>query len=168
MDVLNPNAEEFPSWAEATPWIADLTPGQLLIWGPNWAHHVATLSDSVTVSLDVVNGTNLEDYALSQDWMQSFGGLARQRRDSIEAAVPDAFSGLGEDDSDQRVGMRVTIQLLRAALSGDLPAKSRLVKQQMLSHLEKAEKSVKQSCTARGPDRETDRTHGAGCGLAAS
>ena len=136
MDVLKPNTKEFPTWAEATPWVADLNSGQALIWGPNWAHHVSTLSDSVTVSLDIVNGTNLEEYTQSQDWAQVFGGLARQRRQAIEAAVPDAFSGLVGDESDQQIGRSVMIQLLRAALVADLPAKSRLVKQQMLSYLE--------------------------------
>ena len=77
MDPLNPNDIEFPTWREARQWTALLNPGELLIWGPNWAHHVVTLADSITISFDFVNFVNLQSYARAEDWRHELGLFAR-------------------------------------------------------------------------------------------
>lgn len=134
-DPLSPNDEEFPTWRDAHAWTASLNPGELLIWGPNWAHHVVTLSNSITVSFDVVNALNLAAYARSQDWRVELGLIARKNADLFRTRMPalgDAF----DTADDAALGRAVMIGVLQDALSAPLAERSRRVKAEMLQILE--------------------------------
>lgn len=137
-DPHNPNDAEFPTWRQARPWTARLEPGELLIWGPNWAHHVVTLEQSITVSFDFVNGLNLEAYARSMDWRTELGVFSKTHAELVRSRITDprvhrALDGGVEED----IGREVMLCVLRAALAGDLPDRSRQVKQRMLGALER-------------------------------
>jgi hypothetical protein len=137
MNPLAPADDEYPTWREARPWRASLNPGELLIWGPNWAHHVVTLSDSITVSFDVVNSFNLDAYTRSRDWRDELGHFARKNAELIRSRMADpqveeALAG-GDDSELGRAGM---VCVLRAALTAPLAERSRRVKARMLQILE--------------------------------
>ncbi|MEA3053928.1 MAG: hypothetical protein QOG72_2831 [Sphingomonadales bacterium] len=139
MDPLCPNDDEFPTWREAQPWTASLNPGEFLIWGPNWAHHVVTLSDSITVSFDIVNSLNLAAYTRSVDWRVELGLIARKNADLFRARMPyprlhDALDNAADSD----LGREVMICVLRDALATPLAERSRRVKSEMLRILEES------------------------------
>lgn len=137
MDPLNPNEDEFPTWRQAQPWTASLNPGELLIWGPNWAHHVVTLSNSITVSFDIVNSLNLEAYSLSMDWRDELGRFARKNADLIRARIHDeGVHNALDNASTAELGREVMVCVLRAALATPLPERSRRVKESMLRVLQ--------------------------------
>lgn len=87
MDPLNPNDEQFPTWRKACRWEGTLSPGELLIWGPKWAHHVTTLTQSMSVSFDVVNELNLKDYTRSRDWRDHLGQFALKNSDLVRKRI---------------------------------------------------------------------------------
>lgn len=136
MDPLNPNDIEFPTWREAQQWTALLNPGELLIWGPNWAHHVVTLADSITISFDFVNFVNLQSYARAEDWRHELGLFARKNADFVRTRIQsgrvlDALTTATEAE----LGREVMISVLRSALNSDLPERSRRVNEELLSAL---------------------------------
>ena len=137
LNPLAPNEAEFPSWRQAQPWTATLEPGELLIWGPNWAHHVVTESDSVTVSFDIVNSINLDEYTSSMDWRLGLGEFACQNADMIRSRIHEqrVHDALARGD-EAEVGREVMLCVLRAALAGELSERSRRVKRDMLRVLE--------------------------------
>jgi hypothetical protein len=138
-DPLNPNDEEFPTWRQARPWTARLDPGELLIWGPNWAHHVVTLERSITVSFDFVNALNLEAYTSSMDWRVELGLFSRKNADLVRSRIADPRVHRAlEGGTEEEIGREVMLCVLRAALAGDPPERSRRVKQRMLRALESA------------------------------
>ncbi len=139
MDPLCPNDDEFPTWREAQPWTASLHPGELLIWGPNWAHHVVTLSNSITVSFDIVNRLNLAAYTRSADWRSELGLIARKNAALFRCRMPyphihDALNNASETE----LGREVMICVLRSALETPLDERSREVKSEMLRTLEES------------------------------
>jgi hypothetical protein len=139
LDPLNPNDEEFPTWRQARPWTATLHPGELLIWGPSWAHHVVTLSRSITVSFDFVNFLNLDAYASSMDWRVELGLFSRKHADLVRARIAEERVHLAlAAGTEEEIGREVMLCVLRAALASELPERSRRVKQQMLCALEAA------------------------------
>jgi hypothetical protein len=136
LDPMHPDDVDFPAWREAQPWVGSLVPGDLLIWGPNWAHHVITRSDSITVSFDIVNGMNLDAYAGSMDWRSELGLFARKHADLIRSRIDDdevlrLLDGGSVDD----MGKELMICVLRAALGGTLSERSRRVKERLLHAL---------------------------------
>ncbi|MDJ0642708.1 MAG: cupin-like domain-containing protein [Erythrobacter sp.] len=133
MDPLDPDESDFPDWRQARRWEAILEEGELLIWGPEWAHHVRTLSDSVTVSFDIVNSTNLAGFTRSQDWREELGNFARKNDALIRERVRDPeLIALLDEGTNSAIGARMMICVLRAALeSGTDP-----IKQEMLDILE--------------------------------
>ena len=136
LDPLNPNDEEFPTWRQAQPWTAHLNPGELLIWGPNWAHHVVTLENSITASFDFVNFVNLESYARSEDWRHELGLFARRNADLVRARVPDPrVHAALESATEAELGREVMICVLRSTLKSELPERSRRVSERMLGAL---------------------------------
>lgn len=138
-DPLKPNDEEFPTWRRAQPWTASLDPGDLLIWGPNWAHHVVTHSDSITVSFDIVNSLNLDAYASSMQWRHELGLFARKNAETIRARIHDGRVHRALDSgSEEEIGREVMVCVLRSALATALPARSRRVKQDLLRALDGA------------------------------
>lgn len=136
-DPLNPNDSEFPTWRQAQPWMASLSPGDFLIWGPNWAHHVVTRSNSVTVSFDIVNDLNLDAYTASMDWRVELGLFAKKNADLIRSRI-QAESVLQALDQgvEETIGRELMLCVLRAALANDLTPRSRMVKERMLRTLE--------------------------------
>lgn len=136
LDPLAPHDDDFPSWREARPWKGSLAPGELLIWGPDWAHHVVTRSDSITVSLDIVNRLNLDAYAASMDWRSELGLFARKHPDLIRNRIEDedVLRLLGEG-AVADMGRALMLCVLKAALAGSLSPSSRSVKEQLLRAL---------------------------------
>ncbi len=133
MDPLDPDEADFPDWRRARRWEATLNEGELLIWGPDWAHHVRTLSDSVTVSFDIVNSTNLAGFTRSQDWRDELGHFARKNAALIRERMNDPeLNALLDDGTNAAIGARMMVCVLRAALE----ASADPVKQQMLDILE--------------------------------
>lgn len=137
MDPLCPNDDEFPTWREARPWTASLNPGELLIWGSNWAHHVVTSSNSITVSFDIVNRFNLAAYTRSPEWRAELGRFARRNAELIRTRMPHPPVREALDKgSETEIGREVMICVLRDALSTHLAGRSRRVKSEMLQILE--------------------------------
>lgn len=135
-DPLKPDDAEFPTWRQAQPWTASLNPGELLIWGPQWAHHVVTASDSITVSFDIVNSINLDAYAASTNWRHELGLFARKNAGLIRARIHDRGVHRALDHgSEEAIGREVMVCVLRSALANELPARSRRVKQDLLRAL---------------------------------
>ena len=137
MDPLSPNDHEFPTWRQAQPWRASLNPGELLIWGSDWAHHVVTLTNSITVSFDMVNSLNLSAYARSPDWRDELGHFAQQNAELIRTRIPNPKIFAALDKADVRaLGREFMIGVLRDALAKPLTERSRLTKSEMLHILE--------------------------------
>ncbi|UPG89732.1 cupin-like domain-containing protein [Luteibacter aegosomaticola] len=137
LDPLNPDDVDFPTWRKATPWRGRLGPGDLLIWGPNWAHHVVTLSDSITVSHDMVSMLNLAEYAGSADWRGELGHFARKHADLVRARTQDKrLHALLDDGELDDIGQSLMAVVLANALKGDLSARSRATKQALLDALD--------------------------------
>lgn len=136
MDPLTPSKDDFPTWQKAQPWIGDLHPGDLLIWGQRWAHHVITHARSVTVSFDFVNANNLAAYANSTDWRRELGRFAFKHATLIkervnDTQVLDALAG----DSKEQLGKELMKCVLSEALKAPQPSQSKCVKQQLYSAL---------------------------------
>jgi hypothetical protein len=110
MDVAAPNGDEYPSWREAEPFTAQLEAGQMLIWGPNWAHHVTTRTRSITVSMDLITDLNLSLYTRAADWRQGLGQFARANT----AYFAQRFPGLMDGASDAALGRDLMIAILCA------------------------------------------------------
>lgn len=136
-DPLRPRDDEFPTWRQARPWTGQIGPGDLLIWGPNWAHHVVTLERSVTVSFDFLNDLNLAAYTESMEWRAELGLFARKHADLIRSRIaePRVHRAL-DGGAAAEIGGEVMRSVLRDALARELPARSRRVKQHMLDTLE--------------------------------
>ena len=117
MDPLNPDEATFPDWRRARPWMATLDEGDTLIWGSDWAHHVRTLSNSVTVSFDIVNSTNLPAFTRAQDWRDELGQFARKNTALMRQRIRDPeLHALLENGTDAALGRRMMICVLRNAL----------------------------------------------------
>jgi hypothetical protein len=129
MDPLSPDESDFPDWRLARRWEAMLEEGDMLIFGPDWAHHVRTLEDSVTVSFDIVNATNLEGFTRSQDWREELGHFAHKNAKLIRERVnDDRLHALLESGSKTAVGARMMVCVLRAALeAGADPIKQHIL-----------------------------------------
>lgn len=139
LDPLHPNDEEFPTWRQARAWAGTIEPGDFLIWGPNWAHHVVTHSDSITVSFDVVNELNLEAYAASMDWRNELGVFAKKNEALIRARIQDESVHRALDAGvPEHVGREVMRSVLRAALAGTQTERARDVRTRMLRVLDEA------------------------------
>jgi hypothetical protein len=136
LDILGPDIAEFPRWREIHAWSAELLAGQVLIWGPNWAHHVVTIEDSVTISLDIVNSSNLRAYARSVDWMQTFADFAVRNRARVEGEARNAFVDLLCKRQSSTLGATIMMRVLSEdLLSNKIPAQERYVKSQFLRHI---------------------------------
>ncbi len=125
LDPLAPDEAQFPTWRKAQPWTASLMPGDLLLWGPEWAHHVVTSEQSVTVSFDFVTRDNLTAYARSKDWRFELGAFARRHAPLIRERINDSRVLDGLDAGDEaELGRAVMIAVLRSAVersSADRP-----------------------------------------------
>jgi hypothetical protein len=137
MDPLAPDAAEFPTWQEAQAWTATLRAGQLLIWGSEWAHHVLTVEEAISTSLDFVNQTNIGQYARSHLWTQTLGRFAKEH-------IPLVVSKLSSEvvhaalarELEWQIGRDLMVGILEAALGqGDRPERSRLPMRTMLEQL---------------------------------
>lgn len=135
LDPEHPDATDFPTWDAAVPWRADLEEGQVLFVGTRWAHHVRTVEQSISVSFDFVDHTNIADYARSPDWASVLGARVKQHppvflerlqgavtREQVESAAP------------AEVGRRVMAAVLRAS-AGDAAAGVRRIRELYLRHL---------------------------------
>lgn len=140
MDPLCPDDAEFPTWREARAYTASLGPGELLIWGPNWAHHVVTRSESITVSFDIVNRFNLAAYTRSEDWRDELGRFARKNAGLIRARMtePRVLAAL-DGGTEPELGREMMIAVLRAALQGAAGNRPARVRSEMLAILETEE-----------------------------
>lgn len=138
LDPLRPNDEEFPTWRQARAWTASLGPGELLIWGPEWAHHVVTHETSITVSFDIVNTINLESYCRSMDWRHELGHFALGNAALIRERLRDEQVHAALDSGDEaRIGREMMLCVLRASLGGEQASeRTRRVRETMLRTLQ--------------------------------
>jgi hypothetical protein len=137
MDPLAPNPAEFPTWKEARAWTVTLRAGELLIWGSGWAHHVLTMEDTISTSLDFVNQTNIGQYAQSKGWMETLGRFAKH---NVQLATSSLSSEIVHaalaQDIEWRIGRDLMVGILEAALEhGGGPARSHIPPREMLEHL---------------------------------
>jgi hypothetical protein len=111
MDVLNPDPDDYESWTSAPMWTAELQDGEVLFWGADWAHHVVTLEDSISSSIDFVNQTNIAGYFASSEWKEALGSMARQNTASKYVSSLEA-SGLLSTSDNVQLGARIMNQAL--------------------------------------------------------
>jgi len=137
LDPTAPDPEDFPTWTMARPWAGTLREGQMLLFGSNWAHYVVTEDDSVSVSFDFVNASNLRDYACSRDWLHTLGSLVKRHPDFFRQRVPETVldKPLAEQ-TEWIVGKQVAEHLLKVAVSREDDAQVRRIKTRLLRHLE--------------------------------
>lgn len=64
---------KYPTFDAARVWEATLLPGQMLVFGSLWAHHVRTLTPSTTVSYDFLTWHNLRSFVRLGWWIQDIG-----------------------------------------------------------------------------------------------
>ncbi|UPG89729.1 cupin-like domain-containing protein [Luteibacter aegosomaticola] len=137
MDPEAPDDTEFPTWREATPWHAELLPGQVLYVGTEWAHHVRTLETSVSVSFDFVDESNLADYAISPDWATVLGQRVKARPDTF---LQKLSSHLRSTDiatlPPVELGRKVMRAVLASSLATDGDGQLAAVRASYLRHLD--------------------------------
>lgn len=139
MDPLAPDEQQFPQWHLAQPWVATLDPGELLIWGANWAHHVITEEDSITVSFDIVNATNLDAYARSFDWQHELGHFAKKNAAMIRTRSDDSRLHAALDAGvEAPIGRAFMQATLHAALQANPAHAGAAVREQLRRTLEEA------------------------------
>jgi hypothetical protein len=126
VDPLDPDRALFPTFDAAQPWEATLRPGQLLIWGGRWAHHVRTTADSITLSFDFINATNIEAFVRRRQWLTVMGEYARKYRNQIPIKLPDAAEAW-------QLGKAAVTYLLDKQLQGLEDGPARTVKTQLLA-----------------------------------
>ncbi|MGH7239459.1 MAG: cupin-like domain-containing protein [Candidatus Saccharimonadales bacterium] len=144
MNPLEINEHEFPTWEKATPWSAELCPGQMLIYGPDWAHHVVTTQNSITISFDLVNEENLGQFCQSLDWLQTLGEFAKKNAALlVEQDSDKSLSAILSKYSGSALGKKLMIYILEKTLENKLSSKSRKVKIEMLSYLKFSSKKNK-------------------------
>lgn len=81
-DVEHVPAAEFPQFASATPWVAELGPGDTLFLPAGWWHFARMQSFSVSIAVDVLNETS---WASVRDFM------ARKRRHGAASPLAAAW-----------------------------------------------------------------------------
>jgi len=96
LDPENVDTAAFPGASEATAWEAELRPGQLLIWGGKWSHHVRTLEPSITVSYDFIYDTNLPWFVDGGPWLESMGRVVAENL--VDQTSVLSFDGTGLSD----------------------------------------------------------------------
>lgn len=135
LDPLAPDAGDFPTWDQAVQWTEDIAPGQVLFIGTNWAHHVRTLEDSISVSFDFVEHSNLAAYAVSAGWAEVFG----QRIKRSAAMFAEKLGGAIDIHEIERstnvdIGRRVMAHILHTSLrDSDDPLSG--IRRRYLDHL---------------------------------
>lgn len=137
LDPELPDERDFPTWAQAVKWVADLDIGQVLFVGTNWAHHVRTLEESISVSFDFVDQSNLEAYATSTNWAAVFGDRIKRSPDLI---VGKMQGRLTREDVEalpaSTVGRCVMAHILRSALADPDSTELATIRRAYLAHLE--------------------------------
>lgn len=137
MDPLAPDEKDFPTWRSATPWVGEMGPGQMLVVGPYWAHHVQTVEDSISVSLDYVNGQNIAGYAAAPQWAKVFGDRIKRNPAVISDKAPERFSVAKIEETESvTLGRQVMAHILRSAVQGSDESKTTVIRRSFLSHLE--------------------------------
>jgi hypothetical protein len=126
VDPLDPDRALFPTFDEAQPWEATLRPGQLLIWGGRWAHHVRTTADSITLSFDFINATNVVEFVRRRQWLTVMGEHARKYRGQIPVTLPDSAE-------EWRLGQAAVSYLLERQLQVPGEGPARAVKERLLA-----------------------------------
>jgi hypothetical protein len=137
MDPLQPDETDFPTWRQAVKWVGDLEVGQVLFVGTRWSHHVQTLETSISVSFDVVDQSNMEDYAVSAGWADVFGKRIKSGPESVRQKLsgrlpPAEFDRL----SSVELGRRAMAEVLRAALKDHDESEVARIRRLYLAHLE--------------------------------
>ena len=115
LDPANPDEAQYPDWKLAERWEGTLSPGQILVIGTDWSHYVETLTPSISLSLDVVNDSNIHDYAQALDWAVSLGERI-QKKPEIASRFSDRFKSLLSTSSASAIGREAMIEILRASM----------------------------------------------------
>ncbi len=64
-DFINPDLEQYPRLAETCPVLAELQPGEVIFIPEGWAHHVVSLSPSISLTFNFVDESNMVDHVLA-------------------------------------------------------------------------------------------------------
>ena len=132
LDVLNPNDEEFPKWRSATKWTGELTQGQALMMGTDWAHHVVTIEQAISVSLDFVNQNNISAYAASEQWANSFGRRVKMKPEALGLFSSEEL----KKKSDVYIGRKAMRSILKNGLKNNNNGFDGSIRKVFLSELE--------------------------------
>lgn len=136
LDPLAPDRSEFPTWDQATRWVGDLEPGQVIFIGTNWAHHVQTLSSSISVSFDFVEHSNLADYAIADGWAGVFGERIKRNPAPFLEKMPGLLDPAGIESMDAvELGRRVMAEILQSSLTQPGDPEVAQVRRRYLEHL---------------------------------
>ncbi len=118
LDPEQPDERDFPTWDRAVKWVADLDVGQVLFVGTNWAHHVRTLENSISVSFDFVDRSNLEAYATATQWAAALGDRIKRNPGLVVDKIRGQMSGEEiEALPPATVGRVVMAHILRTTLA---------------------------------------------------
>ncbi len=128
LDLDQPDQQRFPDWQAARPWQARLRPGQLMFIGTGWAHHVRTLSDSVTFSFEFINRTNIDAFVDCGEWLVDLGRFA------LAQGAPGASPSSGSCLAAGRGLMQALLQ--RRLSQGSTQGKEREVLDSLLARVE--------------------------------
>lgn len=137
LDPLSPDRADFPTWDSAVKWVGDIEPGQVLFIGTEWAHHVQTLEDSISVSFDFIEHSNIAAYAASANWAGVFGDRIKRN----PAPFLEKLSGALDAEMVERldsveVGRRAMARILRAAIAQPGDPSVTAIRERYLAHLE--------------------------------
>ena len=90
VDPFAPDFEKYSLFGRSTMWHGSLEPGQVLLIPSGWWHHVVTVSNSITISHNIVNSAN-------------FGTFV----ENIIRGLPAMVTSLSSDDSPLRAALGV-------------------------------------------------------------
>jgi hypothetical protein len=137
LDPEQPDGRDFPTWAQARMWVADLEPGQVLFVGTNWAHHVRTLETSISVSFDFVDESNLGDYAKAPEWAAAFGSRIKRNAEVILAKLGERVARAEiESQPAEIVGRRIMSHILRSAIDDGSAPHLAAIRERYFEHLQ--------------------------------
>lgn len=137
MDPERSDDIDFPDASSAVKWTADLEAGQVLFVGTHWSHHVRTLEQSISISFDFVDRSNLADYARSPDWAGVLGARVRQKPDGFLDKLGGQLTRDQLDNlSSVELGRVVMAAILRSSAGQTSTSAVRAIRESYLEYLE--------------------------------
>jgi hypothetical protein len=136
MDPENPDDTNFQTWDSAVKWTADLKQGQVLFVGTGWLHHVRTVEQSISISFDFVDRSNIASYARSPDWATVLGTRVKNKPDTFVDKLKGALTWSQVDSLPPvAIGRLVMAEILRATPSDATVPDVQRIRELYLHHL---------------------------------